>query len=223
VTTLLDETVGNTSDTLEVEHVSAAPTSGAGVDYPSIPAGIALQLGALGIVLGLLSCAYAHVFDVAAAGIIIPVAFSVGAIAIFVGGLINFRAGILVAGCIGCLYGAFWLSIGYLLQFSAAGLVTTVGGKNFGHALGTYFLIWGIMSLGLCLPVYFVSKVVFTQQLILAVVFFVLAIGEVSTTHSNGIIQVGGFLGILDALFCFYISMSLITNETAGKTILPLP
>ena len=196
--------------------------TGPGMSFPQIPAGIALQLGALGIVLALLSCAEAKLFSPMALGIVVPVAFSVGAVAIFAGGLINFRAGILVAGVIGCLYGAFWLSVGLLLQFTAGGLVKAVGAGGFGDAFGTYLLLWGIMSLGLCLPVYFVSKVVFAQQLLLAVVFFVLAAGAYSTDGAS-LNQLGGYLGILDAMFCFYISMSLITNETAGKTVLPLP
>jgi succinate-acetate transporter protein len=198
------------------------PASGAGFAFPQIPAGIALQLGALSIVLALLSCAEAKLFNPAALGIVIPVAFSVGAVAIFAGGLINFRAGILIAGVIGCLYGAFWLSVGLLLTFNAGGLVKAVGPGAFGDAFGTYLLIWGIMSTGLALPVYFVSKVVFTQQALLGVVFFVLAAGAYAKDGVS-INQFGGYLGLIDAAFCFYISLSLVTNETAGKTVLPLP
>jgi succinate-acetate transporter protein len=197
--------------------------SGAGIYFAKAPAGISLQLGALGIVLGLLSAAYADLFSTAAAGIVIPVAFSVGAIAIFTGGVMNFRAGIMVAGVIGCLYGAFWLSIGILLQFTAGSLQTSVGVDDFGNAFGTYLLIWAIVSLGLCLPVLFVSKVVFAQQFLLAIVFFVLAIGAYSLPGGTGANKLAGWLGIIDALICFYVSITLTTNETAGKTVLPLP
>ena len=202
--------------------VEPAATGGAGVAYPAIPAGIALQLGALGIVLAMLSLANAGLYNATAAGIVIPIAFSIGAVAIFTGGIINFRAGILVAGVIGCLYGMFWLSVGILLEFTAKDTIAAAGAGAFGDALGSYYLIWGIMSLGLALPVYFVSKVVFTQQWLLAVVFFVLAAAEYKAT-GTGLAKAGGYLGIIDAVFCFYISMSLVTNETAGKTILPLP
>lgn len=222
MSTSTDTTYEPDGQVLDLDAMPAATAGGAGVAYPAIPAGIALQLGALGIALGLLSCAFAKVFDPTAMGIIVPVAFSVGAVAIFAGGIINFRAGILVAGVIGCLYGTFWLSLGLLLQFTAGGLTELAGPENFGNAFGTYLLIWGIMSLGLALPVYFVSKVVFAQQLLLGIVFLVLAIG-VSVSDGTGILQLGGVLGLVDAAICFYISMSLITNETAGKVILPLP
>jgi len=198
-----------------------ALTDGSGVYYAKVPAGISLQLGALSIVLGLLSAANAEIYDPAATGIVIPVAFSIGALAILLGGLINFRAGIMVAGVIGCLYGAFWLSMGLLLQFNAAKL-STAAGPGFGDALGTYFLIWGVMSAALCLPVMYVSKVVLFQQALLAVVFFVLAFGAMANDGTSWN-KLGGWLGIIDALVCLYISTTLTTNETAGKPVLPLP
>lgn len=207
---------------LDLDAMPAATAGGAGVAYPAIPAGIALQLGALSIALGLLSCAFAKVFDPSAMGIIVPVAFSVGAVAIFAGGVINFRAGILVAGVIGCLYGTFWLSLGLLLQFTAGGLTELAGAEEFGDAFSTYLLIWGIVSLGLALPLWWVSKFVFAQQVLLGVVFLVLAMG-VTMTDGTGMLQFGGLLGLIDAAMCLYISLTLITNETAGKAVLPLP
>lgn len=206
--------------------VMTSPAGGSGTYFPTVPAGISLQLGALSIVLGLLSCAFAHVFDPKALGIIIPVAFSVGAIAIFTGGIINFRAGIMVAGVIGVLYGTFWISLGITLQFTSKQLTSGSSGisaATFGNAFGTYLILWAIISLGLALPVYFVSKVVFIQQFLLGVVFIVLAVSFFQ--HAGGVTvgKIGGVLGIIDALFCFYISMSLVTNETVGKTLLPLP
>lgn len=195
--------------------IPAAAPSGPGNSFANVPNGIALQLGALGIALALLSCVFAGIIDATSLGLIVPVAFSVGALAIFAGGIINFRAGIMVAGVIGCLYGAFWLSLGLTLQFTAASL-----GEGFAPAFGTYLVIWGIMSLGLCLPVFFVSKVIFAQQLLLAIVFFMLAI---MFHGSTGITKPAGYLGLVDAAICFYISMSIITSETTGKAILPLP
>jgi succinate-acetate transporter protein len=195
---------------------------GSGIYYPKFPAGIALQLGALSIVLGLLSAAKAELFNPAATGIVIPVAFSVGSLAIFAGGLINFRAGIMIAGVIGCLYGAFWLSAGILLQFTAGGLVKAAGAGGFGDAFGTYLFIWGVMSLGLCVPLIWVSKVVLTQQALLALVFFALSFGAFAS-NGTGWNKTGGWLGIIDALLCFYVAITLVTNETAGRTVLPLP
>lgn len=197
---------------------------GAGVYFAAkAPDGISLQLGALGIVLGLLSAGFANVYDSTAIGVIVPVALSVGAVAIFAGGIINFRAGIMVAGVIGCLYGTFWLSLGILLQVSAVPLQTAVGVPTFGDAFGTYLLLWGIMSALLCLPVAFVSKVVLAQQALLAVVFVVLALAYFALPGGTTTLKTGGWLGLVDAIFCLYISAAIVTNETAGKVVLPLP
>jgi succinate-acetate transporter protein len=218
-----DVSVVHTADDVATK-VLESPSGGAGIYYPNTPpAGIALQLGALGIVLALLSAAFAHLFNPGATGIVIPVAFSVGAIAIFTGGIINFRAGILVAGVIGVLYGTFWISVGITLQFTSVTLVKAVGVDSFSDSFATYLVLWGVMSLGLSLPVWFVSKVVFAQQLLLAVVFFVLAASYFAAPGGVGLGKTGGVLGLIDAALCFYISMSLVTNETAGKQILPLP
>lgn len=200
---------------------TATPVDGSGVYFPKFPAGIALQLGALSIVLGLLSAANAELFNPAATGIVIPCAFSVGAIAIFTGGLINFRAGIMIAGVIGCLYGAFWLSAGILLQFTAADIVAGSSAGDFGDAFGTYLFIWGIVSMALAIPLVWVSRTVLIQQVLLGVVFFALAFGAMA--GSTGWNQLGGWLGLLDAAMCLYIATSLFTNETAGKPVLPLP
>ena len=169
----------------------------------------------------MLSLAEANLFPTAAIGIIVPLAFSIGAVAIFAGGIINFRAGIMVAGVIGCLYGTFWLSVAILLQITKTPLAASVGATAFGHAFGWYLILWGVMSLGLCLPVAFVSKVVLAQQFILSIVFFFLAASFYGSSTNMG--KIGGWLGIVDAAICFYICISLTTNDTAKKTVLPLP
>jgi succinate-acetate transporter protein len=90
------------------EAESILTPGGPGVSFPNTPpAGMSLQLGALGIVLALLSLAETNLLPTAARGIVVPVAFSIGAVAIFTGGIMNFRAGIMVAGVIGVLYGMF--------------------------------------------------------------------------------------------------------------------
>ena len=204
-----------------VSRVVDEPTGGAGVFYAAYPLGIALQLGALGVVLALLSAANAELFNQAATGFIVPVALGVGAIAITAGGLINFRAGSLIAGVIGVLYGTFWLSVGLLLLLSAGGLTEAVGPAGFGDAFGTYLFIWGVVSGFLALGTLYVNKIVFAQQALLTVVFFVLAFGQMSAPGGSGLINLGGWLGLVDAGIAMYISAALIVNDTAGKDVLP--
>ncbi|WP_158276546.1 MULTISPECIES: acetate uptake transporter [Solirubrobacterales] len=198
-----------------------SPTGGAGLLFPNVPLGIALQLGALGIVLGLLSAANAELFSPAATGVVLPVAFSVGAIGIFAGGIINFRAGLLIAGVIGALYGTFWLSFGLLVQFFAAGVGEAAGPAALGDAIGTYLVIWAIVSGFLAVATFYVNRIVFAQQLLLTVVFLVLGLANMSAPGGTGLTQLGGWLGLVDALMALYISAALVINDTAGKELLP--
>lgn len=198
-----------------------SPTGGAGLMFAAVPLGIALQLGALGIVLGLLSAANAEVFNDAATGVVLPVAYSVGAIGIFAGGIINFRAGLLIAGVIGVLYGTFWLSFGLLVQFFAAGVGEAAGPAALGDAIGTYLIIWAIVSGFLAVATYFVNRIVFAQQALLAVVFLVLGLANISAPGGQGMTEFGGFIGMLDAFLALYISAALVINDTAGREVLP--
>lgn len=194
---------------------------GAGMFFPVIPLGIALQLGCLGIVLGLLSAANAELFSQAATGIVVPVALSVGSIGIFAGGIINFRAGNLIAGVIGAMYGLFWLSFGLLLALFAGGIGSTAGPVAAGDAIGTYLIIWAIVSGFLAVGTYYINRIVFAQQALLTVVFLVLGIANASAPGGSGLVNLGGYLGLVDAFLALYISAALVINDTAGKELLP--
>jgi len=204
------------------QEVLTSPERGAGIFFPAAAQGTALILGSLGIALGLLSAANAELFDPAATGIIVPVALTVGAIGIGTGGLWNFRAGSLFAGTLGMMYGTLWLSLGLLLLVTAPDLSQAAGPASFGDAFGSYLLIWSLVSFGLGLASWWVSRAVFGAQILLAVVLLVLALANMAAPGGVGMTHLGGVLGLIDAAAVLYISMALIVNDTAGRTVLPL-
>lgn len=75
------------------ERALEAPEHGAGYFFAATAEGTVLILGSLAVVLGLLSVGNAHWIPAAASGIVTPVALSVGAPGLMIGGLWNFRAG----------------------------------------------------------------------------------------------------------------------------------
>jgi uncharacterized protein len=174
----------------------------------------------LAVVLGLLSVGNAKWIPAAASGIVTPVALSVGAFGIIIGGLWNFRAGSLLGGAFGVLYGAFWLSFGLLTQISAAGLIKAAGAIDFGKALGAYLIIWAIVSFGIAIATWFVNRLLFATQTLLAVVFLVL--GFANTGNSTGLAKFGGYLGIIDAALALYLGIALIVNATASREVVPV-
>ena len=205
------------------EYVQTLPEKGAGTYFPASSDGISLQLGALSILLGLLWAFQANIVSGAGLPFMLPVALAVGGVGIFAGGMWNLRSGITVAGVIGGLYGVFWLSFGLLLLTEAGPLTKSVGPAEFGHLLGLYLWIWTFVSAGLAVATFFVNRSVFTQQAVLVFVFLALGIGYSSAPGGSTMLQVGGWLALVDALLAFFVSMALLVNTTAGRTIIPVP
>jgi hypothetical protein len=202
------------------ERVLEAPEHGAGYFFPATAEGTALILGSLAVVLSLLSVGNAKWIPAAASGIVTPVALSVGAFGLMIGGLWNFRAGSLLGGSFGVLYGTFWLSFGLLTQISEAGLIKAAGAIDFGKALGAYLIIWAIVSFGVAIATWFVNRLLFATQTLLAVVFLVL--GFANTGNSTSLAKLGGYVGIIDAALALYLAIALIVNATASRDVVPV-
>jgi hypothetical protein len=56
--------------------------------------------------------------------------------------------------------------------------------------------------------------------LLLAITFFLLGIGNAN--ESEGLIEVGGWAGILTAAAAWYASFAAVLNSTFGRTVLPV-
>jgi succinate-acetate transporter protein len=206
-----------------VSEMLALPEKGAGLYYAASSDGVSLQLGALSIMLAMLWAFTANIVNPAGLGFMLPVSIAVGGVAIFIGGMWNLRGGVTIAGVIGGLYGVFWLSFGLLLLTQATPLTKAVGPAGFSHDLGLYLWIWAFVSGGLAVATFFVNKTVFAQQAVLTLVFIALGIGYSSAPGGSGMLHIGGWLSLIDGILAYFISMALVINATAGKTIVPVP
>jgi succinate-acetate transporter protein len=206
-----------------VAEMLALPDKGAGLYYPASSDGISLQLGALSILLALLWAFQANIVNAAGLPFMLPTALAVGGVGIFAGGMWNLRGGVTIAGVIGGLYGVFWLSFGLLLLTEAAPLTKAVGPAGFSHLLGLYLWIWTFISGGLAVATFFVNRSVFAQQAILTLVFLALGIGYSAAPGGSTMLHVGGWLSLVDAVIAWFVSMALVINQTAGRTIVPVP
>ncbi len=208
-----------------MDRVLELEGKGAGVYFAPSSQGISLQLGALSILLGMLWAFQAQIVSPDSLPFLEPLALSLGAVGIFAGGMWNLRNGVTVAGVIGGVYGVFWLSFGLLLLLQYGPLTTSklVGPVEFGHVLGLYLWIMAIVSAGLTIPTFWVNKTVFAQQALLAVVFIALGIGYSSAPGGSGMLKLGGWLSLIDGILAFIVAIALVSNETAGKTVIPLP
>ena len=148
--------------------------------------------------------------------VVFALALTYGGIAQFVAGLWEFRTGNTFGAVAFCSYGAFWLSFWAIEQFYAAKIPTA----DAGHAVGLYLIAWGIFTAYMFIASLRTTAAVAAVFILLAITFFVLGIGN--SGGSTGTIKLGGYIGLVTAVVAWYASFAVVTNETFGRTVLPV-
>jgi uncharacterized protein len=145
------------------------------------------------------------------------------AMGIFYGGLAQVVAGLMewkknnTFGTTAFLsFGFFWLSLAALLVLPKMGLADASSNT----AMAAYFFMWGLFT-----TVMFVGTLNHSRAMqfvfgSLAVLFFLLAIGDV--TGNAIIIVIAGFEGIICGFSAVYSGLAQVLNEAFGRTVLPL-
>lgn len=113
-------------------------------------------------------------------------------------------------------YGFFWLSFVALLVFPKMGLVSAVSNSS----LVAYLTIWGVFTALLFLGTLKISKALQLVFGALALLFFLLALGD--ATGSQSIKVLAGIEGIMCGALAIYAGIAQVLNELNGKTVLPL-
>ncbi|HTY15384.1 MAG TPA: acetate uptake transporter [Methanoregulaceae archaeon] len=141
-----------------------------------------------------------------------------GGIAQLIAGGMEWKKGNTFATTAFCSYGLFWLSLVALIFIPSMGL----GDKTSSTAMAAYFVMWGLFT-----AVMFIGTLKFNRAMqvvfaTLAILFFLLAIGEV--TGSAVVTQVAGWEGILCGFAAIYTALAQVVNESygKGKMIVPL-
>jgi succinate-acetate transporter protein len=110
-------------------------------------------------------------------------------------------------------YGLFWMAAWFLL--------TTGGAAGAGPAgLGLFFLIWGIFTLYMTFAAIKTNLVLILVFIALTITFFLLAFGAFGSNAN--LTHVGGYFGILTAIFAFYGSFAGVMNSTWKRVVLPV-
>jgi succinate-acetate transporter protein len=146
-------------------------------------------------------------------------------LAFFYGGLAQLLAGMwefVKGNTFGALaftsYGAFWLSFWYLASHLSSDLADVPAG-DVGKAVGTYLLVWTIFTTYMFFASMRTSGAIMVVFLLLALTFLFLCIGAYSA--SDGMTQVGGWLGLVTALAAWYASFAGVFNSTAERAVMP--
>ncbi len=138
-----------------------------------------------------------------------------GALAQLIAGWWEMKQGNTFAAVAFSSFGLFWLSlvaIFFIPEIVSSEFAPTADG------LAMYLAMWGLFTTWM-----FLSTLKFNRALqfvfaSLAVLFFMLALGEYNST----IATLAGFEGIICGFSAVYTAMAEVTNEYYGKTIFPI-
>ncbi len=146
--------------------------------------------------------------------VIIGMGFALGGLAQIIAGIFELKQGNTFGGTAFTAYGFFWISLVGIWYFPKAGFEADK------VSMGYYLLVWGIFTSFMFIGTLKHSK---TTQVIfgsLAVLFFLLALGDF--TLNETITTIAGYVGIFCGLSAFYGAVAQVVNGEFNKTIFPL-
>ena len=155
--------------------------------------------------------------------VVFGLAFAYGGVAQLLAGMWEFTRGNTFGATAFSSYGAFWLSYWYLTGHTN---VTTVAPHDLNKGVGLYLLGWGIFTLLMLAAALKTNIALISVLALLAATYVILAIGNfhatVGATTPNGIIKLGGWVGLVTAAAAWYTAFAIVLNATNKRTVLPL-
>lgn len=170
-----------------------------------------LGLSAFALTTFVLSAANANLFT--GAGIVIGFAFFYGGLAQLLAGMWEFRAGNTFGGTAFSSYGAFWLAIGFNLQFKLIPISTSA-------AFGIVLLGWTIFTLLLLIAALRSNYALIGVFFFLFLTFLALTISNLGNSSSFTVI--GGWLGIITAIVAWYTALAGLLTTVKAPFSLPV-
>ena len=188
---------------------------------PQAGIGVSLSVGVFGFSVIMLGLAQARVFNPAAAGIFVPVAFGLGATGLIFGGVFEMRANNVFAGTFSLLYAGFLIATGLILREFSGDITSVAGALAFGDAFGAWLLLWCVFTAGLTYAAYYVNMPAFLAFALLAVAYLLLGLANISNPGDmvTFLSKAGGWVLIADGLAAWYLSWGLAVNSVVGDRI----
>jgi len=153
--------------------------------------------------------------------LVAALALAYGGVAQFLAGIWEFRTGNTFGAVAFCSYGAFWISLYFVVQSVASNAPTEVF-----SGLGLYLWMWGIFTAYMFVASLRTTAAVALVFLLLAITFIVLGIGNSALAGTkdvtNGTIKLGGYIGLVTAIVAWYASFAAVINSTFGRVLMPV-
>jgi uncharacterized protein len=147
----------------------------------------------------------------------VGLAFFYGGLAQFAAGMWEFKTGNTFGATAFSTYGGFWMSLATFVVLLLAGKVpagdveSDLGWFLLAFAIfNTYMMLW---SLRLNLATFLVFLTLEATEILLFIGFF---------SKSTGIVQLGGYVGVVTALVAWYASAAVVANSMRARPILPV-
>ena len=148
--------------------------------------------------------------------VIVAMGFALGGAAQIVAGITELRIGNSFGGTAFTAYGFFWWSLCLIwINPFGPGILSADP-----ISMGFYLLLWGIFTLFMFIGTLTHNRITQIVFLSLALLFFLLAIGDF--TGSRSIKIIAGFVGIFCGLSAIYSAVAQIVNGEFNRTIFPL-
>jgi succinate-acetate transporter protein len=148
--------------------------------------------------------------------VVLGLALAYGGIAQLIAGIWEFRTGNTFGAVAFCSYGAFWISFWAFVTFFAADIPP----EHAAAAVGLFDISWGIFTAYMFIASLRTTGAIALVFLLLGVTLFLLGIGEAN--ESKGLVEVGGWAGLLTAVAAWYASFAGVLNSTFGRIVLPV-
>jgi succinate-acetate transporter protein len=160
----------------------------------------------------LLSMVNAGYLPATSVPLVIAMAFAFGGTAQFAAGLMEMAKGNSFGFVAFCSYGAFWWSFALFAKFLGVGVP--------GAAVGWYLIVWGAFTFAMWLGTFALNRALFLVFTALWPTFLLLGLAPLLGMPE--LTTIGGYGGLITALFAFYLGAAEIINEAHGRTLLPV-
>lgn len=145
-----------------------------------------------------------------------------GGLAQFLAGMWSFRRGNVFTATAFSTYGAFWFSLATYI-FLVVFLKAPVKGADLTNSLGWFLLAFAIFNTYMLVWSTRINVAVFAVFLTLEITEILLFWGNFNGSKAGeGLVQLGGLVGVLTAAVAFYTSAADVISGMAGRAVLPV-
>jgi succinate-acetate transporter protein len=191
--------------------------------FQEAASGVPIAVIAFGFSVIALSLANAEIIKLEAS-LFVPVAFGTGALGMLVGGLAELRNGNLFGATFGLAYACFLFTTALMLRWFAPEIAAddAAGASGFGDTFGAYLIMWALITALFAYGAYYINLPAFLAFVLLVLVYLGAAIVNITEPGNNTLLNITGWVGILDGLCAWWVGMGLTLNTMGPHPRIPM-